>query len=206
MMTLCGDYKGTTCGIKVCCYECLHREKCENACGKQNDITKEDFDNGICEFIIRESESMGDIMEFPNTFDEFASAYGFVDKDEVYTNGSELIPVFRVEQWLEHIQKPTQMVDKSNFDKTQYQADLTSAYDCGYTIGKSERETTTLRKVSEFTREDSEGFKVKYNVFCCNECGRLMRYRWLEDGHYFNYCDWCGRKITNMPFEESESE
>lgn len=45
----------------------------------------------------------GEIMDFPNTFDEFAKSYGFKDKKEVYTNGSELIPVFRVKQWLEHI-------------------------------------------------------------------------------------------------------
>lgn len=42
-------------------------------------------------------------MDFPDTFDEFAKEYGFKDKDEVYTNGSELITVFRVKQWLEHI-------------------------------------------------------------------------------------------------------
>ena len=42
-------------------------------------------------------------MDFPSTFDEFAKDYGFKDEDEVYTNGSELIPVFRVKQWLEHI-------------------------------------------------------------------------------------------------------
>ncbi len=42
-------------------------------------------------------------MDFPDTFEEFAKDYGFKDKDEVYTNGSELIPVFRVKQWLEHI-------------------------------------------------------------------------------------------------------
>lgn len=45
----------------------------------------------------------GEIMDFPNTFEEFANRYGFKDKDEIYTNGSELIPVFRVKQWLEHI-------------------------------------------------------------------------------------------------------
>lgn len=49
----------------------------------------------------------GDIIEFPKTFDEFAEDYGFTDKDEVYTNGSELIPVFRVKQWLEHISSTT---------------------------------------------------------------------------------------------------
>lgn len=43
-------------------------------------------------------------MEFPNTFDEFVKSYGFKDNKEVYTNGSELIPVFRVKQWLDHIE------------------------------------------------------------------------------------------------------
>lgn len=42
-------------------------------------------------------------MNFPATFDEFAKDYGFVDEKEVYTNGAELIPTFRVKQWLEHI-------------------------------------------------------------------------------------------------------
>lgn len=41
-------------------------------------------------------------MEFPDTFDKFAEQYGFIDKGEYYTNGSHLIPVFRVNQWLEH--------------------------------------------------------------------------------------------------------
>ena len=74
---------------------------------------------------------MNERMEFPETFDEFAKQYGFTDTEEIYTNGSELIPVFRVKQWLEHINKPTQMIDKSNFDERQYRADIDSAYDCG---------------------------------------------------------------------------
>lgn len=41
-------------------------------------------------------------MEFPRTPEEFCGQYGFFDKDEVYTNGSLLIPVFRVEQMIEH--------------------------------------------------------------------------------------------------------
>ena len=45
---------------------------------------------------------MGDCMTFPTTFDEFAEQYKIVDSEEVYTNGIELIPVFRVKQWLEH--------------------------------------------------------------------------------------------------------
>ena len=51
-------------------------------------------------------DSRGECMNFPHTFDEFANEYGFKDKEEVYSNGDELIPVFRVKQWLEHIQEP----------------------------------------------------------------------------------------------------
>lgn len=46
---------------------------------------------------------MADLMQFPETFEEFAAIYGFPDGEEVYTNGARLIPLFRVEQWLEHI-------------------------------------------------------------------------------------------------------
>ena len=45
---------------------------------------------------------MADCMTFPETFEEFAEEYKIVDHEEVYTNGVELIPIFRVQQWLEH--------------------------------------------------------------------------------------------------------
>lgn len=48
---------------------------------------------------------MTEQMEFPVTFEKFAKEYGFKDDKEVYTNGSELIPIFRVKQWLEHDNK-----------------------------------------------------------------------------------------------------
>ena len=35
------------------------------------------------------------------TFDDFAAAYSFRDSAEMYSNGVNLIPVFRVKQWLE---------------------------------------------------------------------------------------------------------
>ena len=35
------------------------------------------------------------------TFDEFAAAYSFKDSAEMYSNGVQLIPVFRVKQWME---------------------------------------------------------------------------------------------------------
>ncbi len=45
---------------------------------------------------------MCECMSFPGTVQEFIKQYSFVDKEEVYTNGAALIPVYRVEQMLEH--------------------------------------------------------------------------------------------------------
>lgn len=46
---------------------------------------------------------MAECMTFPDDWREFLKDYSFIDSDHVYTNGSELIPVFRVEQLIEHI-------------------------------------------------------------------------------------------------------
>ena len=122
--------EGTT---KCPCYDCEYFEKeglshCkiyEGAYGdcrcnnyhkvNQSSTTKNDLphcqctDEEIAKSFIEDVEAVkdklpcGEQMDFPNTFDEFAEDYGFKDKDEIYTNGLELIPVYRVKQWLEHI-------------------------------------------------------------------------------------------------------
>lgn len=45
---------------------------------------------------------MGDAMSFPNTFEEFIHEYEFKDEEEIYTNGTNLIPSFRVIQAWDH--------------------------------------------------------------------------------------------------------
>lgn len=45
---------------------------------------------------------MADSMMFPREWEKFIEDYSFTDSEEVYTNGSELVPVFRVEQMVEH--------------------------------------------------------------------------------------------------------
>ena len=42
------------------------------------------------------------MMTFPNKFGDFVKEYEFKDKEEIYTNGSELIQSFRVMQAWEH--------------------------------------------------------------------------------------------------------
>lgn len=45
-------------------------------------------------------------MSFPDTFEEFAEEYGFYDRTEILCSANtRLIPVFRVKQWLEHMEE-----------------------------------------------------------------------------------------------------
>lgn len=70
---------------------------------------------------------MGEMMSFPETFKEFIDEYSFKDKEEIYTNGSDLIPVFRVEQaWnyytnqitlaLDNIRQCYQIIENNLYD------------------------------------------------------------------------------------------
>ena len=46
---------------------------------------------------------MGDRMTFPDTVEEYMEQYKIVDTERVYTNGAELVPIFRMKQWFEHL-------------------------------------------------------------------------------------------------------
>ena len=46
---------------------------------------------------------MNVMMEFPKTVEEFMESYKVVDTEEIYTNGMELVPIFRMRQWFGHI-------------------------------------------------------------------------------------------------------
>ena len=47
---------------------------------------------------------MAEMMLFPKTWEEFEKQYGFHDSKQAYMYGNtRLIPSFRVEQWLDHI-------------------------------------------------------------------------------------------------------
>lgn len=44
---------------------------------------------------------MGEIMQFPETVEEFMQQYKITDTQQVYTNGTEFVPIFRMKQWFE---------------------------------------------------------------------------------------------------------
>lgn len=98
---------------------------------------------------------MAESMNFPATFDEFAEQYKIVDSKEVYTNGTELIPIFRVKQWLED--RPTADVKEVKRGHWKH-------------LGGDEWLCTNCGEV--ITTEGSwEEPAKKY----CNECGADMR-------------------------------
>lgn len=45
---------------------------------------------------------MADQMLFPDTVEEFMEQYKIVDTEQIYTNGTEMVPIFRMKQWFEH--------------------------------------------------------------------------------------------------------
>lgn len=46
-------------------------------------------------------KTMADCMNFPDTVEEFMEQYKVTDYKHIYTNGAELIPIFRMKQWFE---------------------------------------------------------------------------------------------------------
>lgn len=44
---------------------------------------------------------MGEMMQFPKTVEEFMQQYKLTDTQQVYTNGTELVPISRMKQWFE---------------------------------------------------------------------------------------------------------
>lgn len=55
---------------------------------------------------------MSEEMKFPDTLNEFIKQYSFIDEEQIYTNGSELIHTFRVKQWEEHKKQENQELKK----------------------------------------------------------------------------------------------
>ena len=49
---------------------------------------------------------MADMMTFPDTVEEFMEQYKITDTEQIYANGAELVPIFRMKQWFDH--KPEQ--------------------------------------------------------------------------------------------------
>ena len=72
---------------------------------------------------------MSECMPIPDNWKDFVKEYSFKDIREIYTNGSWLIPTFRVEQMMEHFAKPEWISVKDRLPE-QY-TDVVVLYDFG---------------------------------------------------------------------------
>lgn len=113
---------------------------------------------------------MADMMEFPETFDEFVISYGFIDAKKVYTNGSHLIPVFRVKQWLEHKDIHGEWIPKERKTECSVDIDIVCS-ECGYVGIETyaygyELNEINMQKVRDYTKELDLNF--------CPCCGAKM--------------------------------
>lgn len=86
---------------------------------------------------------MGDVMNFPERIDDFIEQYSFRDDERTYTNGSKLIPVFRVKQAIEHympkwipcsVAPPQQPEENPIFDNKPLELYLVSVKNADYHI------------------------------------------------------------------------
>lgn len=57
---------------------------------------------------------MSDMQTFPETVDEFMEHYKIIDTEQVYTNGVELVPIFRMKQWFEHSERKGKWIIRDN--------------------------------------------------------------------------------------------
>lgn len=42
------------------------------------------------------------MMTFPDTIEEFMEIYKQVDTEQIYSNGTEYVPIYRIKQWINH--------------------------------------------------------------------------------------------------------
>lgn len=70
---------------------------------------------------------MAECMGFPETIDEFLDVCSFIDDKNYYTNGSILIPLFRVKQAIEHYygKDPKNKIETNIFDIVEEYEDCT---------------------------------------------------------------------------------
>lgn len=99
---------------------------------------------------------MNQQMEFPETFEGFAKEYGFKDEKEVYSNGIDLIPIFRVKQWLEQ-------------DNKLRAIETDTAYECG-------KHANRWIPVSERLPEEGEDVLVCVKGY--DSCGHFEDQLW----------------------------
>ena len=141
----------------------------------------------------KEVIKMGEQMTFPNTFKEFAELYKTVDTKEVYSNGIEFLPIFRVEQWLEYISAVEMATFESTINSLQEQLETAKAENERLKEPTSASAIHILaEKAIESLQKENEEYKteimrLEHNVRVLSENSIIAKYphHWLLDEGWF---------------------
>ena len=106
----------------------------------------------------------GDVMSFPSNWWTFVQQYQFADKEEIYTNGSMLIPSFRVRQMVEHY-------FGGEVGKTSRHAEL---------FGTPERAARTISVTATCMEPTTVCPDCIYKYYCDTECSYDALLEWLR--------------------------
>ena len=82
---------------------------------------------------------MSDMMTFPKTVEEFMEIYKVVDTEGIYmSKGAELVPIFRMRQWFEHL--PSADIAPVKHGRWQEEIGMIMCSECGdaWAIGQEE--------------------------------------------------------------------
>lgn len=153
---------------------------------------------------------MGDMMTFPKTVDEFMEEWKITDTEEVYTNGTEFVPIFRMKQWFDHV-RSNDTIDRQGAIEALRDAqhrftvadesggigtikwsevviDFTAAEKVLSDLPSAEPERKTGRWIPAFGGE----YRGGAYWFNCSECGKIVP-GGLSSGKL--YCERCGARM-----------
>lgn len=126
---------------------------------------------------------MADVMTFPSTVDEFMDQYKIVDTEQVYTNGIELVPIFRMKQWFEERELDEHCTDCKEYDNEKH---------CCPRYNRVIREAMAVGKDNNVPAKHgrwivaNNGGTTRYYV--CSECDGIGDISMM-------YCPSCGAKM-----------
>jgi hypothetical protein len=150
---------------------------------------------------------MADMMTFPDTVEEFMEEYKLVDTEQVYTNGTELVPIFRMKQWFEH-EKAQLSPQGTTFDTISRQAAIDginhicpvdTEYDCTLLDRVDVRcvlsDLPTIqpeRKKGEWLPDNNNAYEMRFVCSCCKESEVVPTIGFTKYKPLWDFCPNCG--------------
>ena len=158
---------------------------------------------------------MSDCMHFPDTVEEFMEQYKMTDTKQVYSNGIEYVPIFRMEQWFEHEKAQlskegtTKDVTSDLISRTETVEQLQGVldvtipitdYDDGYIDGVEVGVSTVStmppaqpeRKKGEWLPDNNNAYEMRFVCSCCKESEVVPTIGFTKYKPLWDFCPNCG--------------